>query len=84
MTDYDCTFPPTLPSAWYPVWDYTFERSGGPRMRATILEILQCKKIHHYRPGDVLSGDLIAMWYWYKTHVICFRINEMKDTIVVE
>ena len=53
-------------------------------MRATIMEILQRKKIHHYRPGDVLSGDLIAMWDWYKTHVICFRINEMKDTIVVE
>ena len=84
MTDYDCTFPSDLPPAWRPVWDYTFERSGGPSMRATIMEILQRKKIHHYRPGDVLSGDLIAMWDWYKTHVICFRINEMKDTIVVE
>ena len=84
MTDYDCTFPPTLPSAWYPVWDYTFERSGGPRMRETIMEILERKKIHHYRPGDVLSGDLIAMWTWRKAHVIHVIICEMTDTIVVD
>ena len=84
MTDYDCTFPPDLPASWHPVWDYTFERSYGPQMRETILEILQRRKIYHYRPGDVLSGDLIAMWTWYKANVISVRISELNDTIVVE
>jgi len=83
-SEYDCIFPHDLPASWRPVWDYTFERSYGPKMRETILEILQHKKIHHYRPGDVLSGDLMAMWNWRKAHVIYVRVCELTNTIVVE
>jgi len=83
-TMYDCTFPADLPESWRPVWDYTFERSYGPQMRETIIEILQRKKIHRYRPGDVLSGDLIDMWAWYKSYVVCFRVCTLSDTIVAE
>lgn len=83
-TDYDCTFPTDLPDSWRPVWDYTFERSNGLKMRETISEILARKKIHRYSPNDVLSGDLISMWTWYKSHVVCFRICELTETVVAE
>ena len=56
------TGPPEVPEDWRPIWEYSYTRSWGDKLRATILDILKNGDIQLFFPGQGLSGDIIEIW----------------------
>ena len=56
------TGPAHVPEEWHQVWEYSYTRSWGDKLRATILDILKNGDIQLFAPGQGLSGDIINIW----------------------